>query len=489
MDQQAAHAARGRSPSAGHQQQPHIRNGHSPSPHPFPSSPEPNIGLGLGLESSPANVNLSQYNGPAGYTNFANGPPGTTQFLSPNQALPDTTAYDPSYGATSHPPGFSQNLLAAEFNGSGDFSLFSPSQGDQFNNSPLFGDNPAIGTPDLNNMTSPQTHHSPTPPHMLKPDPHHPGSAHQSPAFNQHQFVSPPPGQHSRHASLGPEAALLGGQVDWTQAQFQGHRRSPSEYSDISSAQHSPNLIAQDSFEGAHSDHGHSPMQRPQDDFYNGVSAGLGSFSISDPHINHPGRSPSHSPAMSPRIMPQPQMTDMGQPSPGFVLSGAPQGYNAAPSISYSEAFPTLPAENAMNQMAPPSINIDFAPNARLGGDMSKQPLDQTSLTPPERGKHGQHGDVQLHRELTMWQAARARAKEPLRTPTTAAGPDSCDQTTPTACRPIWARNRAHVVARDLIRPGLFRRPCHPLATDLAVRARRLGDANRCRPFPTMSSL
>lgn len=387
MDQQAAHAARGRSPSAGHQQQPHIRNGHSPSPHPFPSSPEPNIGLGLGLESSPANVNLSQYNGPAGYTNFANGPPGTTQFLSPNQALPDTTAYDPSYGATSHPPGFSQNLLAAEFNGSGDFSLFSPSQGDQFNNSPLFGDNPAIGTPDLNNMTSPQTHHSPTPPHMLKPDPHHPGSAHQSPAFNQHQFVSPPPGQHSRHASLGPEAALLGGQVDWTQAQFQGHRRSPSEYSDISSAQHSPNLIAQDSFEGAHSDHGHSPMQRPQDDFYNGVSAGLGSFSISDPHINHPGRSPSHSPAMSPRIMPQPQMTDMGQPSPGFVLSGAPQGYNAAPSISYSEAFPTLPAENAMNQMAPPSINIDFAPNARLGGDMSKQPLDQTSLTPPERGR------------------------------------------------------------------------------------------------------
>ncbi|KAK7952450.1 uncharacterized protein PG986_008178 [Apiospora aurea] len=387
MDQQAAqaaHAARGRSPSAGHQQQPHIRNSHSPSPHPYPSS-DATIGLGLGLDNSTAtNIQQQPQFAPADFNNYNTTAAGN-QFLDPTQGLADTS-FDTTFPTQSQ-AGFNQNLLTPDFNGGGDFSLFPPTtQGDQFN-SPLFGGSAPSGTPDINNMTSPQLHHSPTPPHHLKPDPHQPGSAHQSPAFNQHHFASPSPGQHSRNASLGPEAALLGNQVDWSAAQFQGHRRSPSEYSDVSSAQHSPALIAQDSFDNAHSEHGHSPMQRAQDGFYDGVSAGLGNFTISDPHHMAQGRSPSHSPAMSPRIPPQ-QMPDMGQHNRNYALGGQSQGYVSAPTISYPEAFPSLPADVGMSgQMQPPAINIDFAPNARQGGEMPKQTMDQTSLTPPDRGR------------------------------------------------------------------------------------------------------
>ncbi|KAI1872623.1 hypothetical protein JX265_005503 [Neoarthrinium moseri] len=393
MDQQANQglegmaAARGRSPSAGHQQQPHhIRNSHSPSPHPYPS-PEPSIGLGLGLDSSTPQFTNNDF------TNFnAN---ASSQFLTTsqpqvysNQGLIDTTSFDANQAFTE--PLNPQTLLAPDFNGSGDFSLFPPTtQADQFS-APLFGDNPTIGTPDLSNMTSPQTHHSPTPPHMLKPDPHQPGSAHQSPSFNQHQFSSPGSRSRTVSTSLAPEAALLAGHTDWTQAQFQGHRRTPSEYSDVSSAHPSPNLVATDSFEQAHSEHGHSPMQRPHDNFDYGVSTGLGNFSISDPQMVQHSRSPSHSPAISPRILPQ-QLPDMSQGNSNFALGGQPQGYMSAPTIAYahagSEAFPQLDNGGGM-VMAPPAINIDFAPNSRQNTfEPSKPSIDQDSLTPPDRGR------------------------------------------------------------------------------------------------------
>lgn len=401
MDHQAAqdaHVARGRSPSAGHRQ-PNIRNSHSPSPHPY-QSPEPSIGLGLGLDNSASNV---QHFTPNDFSNFNPNNNGN-QFLGTsqpqvfsNQGIPDTSSFDSNqaYSQSYIPqsqPSFTQDLLASDFNSSGDFSLFPPTtQGDQFNTAPLFGDNnnnPAISTPELANMNSPQPQHSPTPPHMLKPDPHQPGSAHQSPSFNQHQFSSSP-GRHSRHTSLTPDAALLGGHVDWSQTQFQGHRRTPSEYSDVSSAHHSPNLIAQDSFDQTHSEHGHSPMQRPQDVFYEGVSAGLGNFSISDAQLaaQH-SRSPSHSPAISPRILPQ-QLPEMNQQNQGFALGGQSQGYVSAPSIAYpsmnSEAFPSLMNDGGMGQMAPPSINIDFAPNSRQQTfDPPKHQIDQDSLIPPD---------------------------------------------------------------------------------------------------------
>ncbi|KAL7629555.1 DNA-binding transcription factor [Parahypoxylon ruwenzoriense] len=399
MDQQAVQSAgpaRGRSPSAGYQQ-PHIRNSHSPSPHPY-QSPESSIGLGIAIDaaSAPSPQFTSADFNPYDTNN------GNNQFLNTSQPQPfdqqavvDPISFDPnpdfSQGLTSQPQtAFTHDLLATDFSSGGDFSLFPPStQGDQFN-TPLFGDlsqpdAQALNPNDLTNMTSPQTHHSPTPPHLLKPDP---GSAHQSPSFSQHQFSSPP-GHHSRHASLGPEAALMPGQIDWSQApQFRGHRRTPSEYSDVSSAAASPNLTGHDSFE--HIEHGHSPMQRPQDGFYDGV-VGLGNFSISDHNQN--SRSPSHSPAISPRILPQ-QMPDGSQSNQGMMLS---TGYPNPPTIGYpiqsSEAFPTLSQDGPIDPtiaqpMAPPSINIDFAPIAKQNAfEPPKPPMDAQSLTPPDRGR------------------------------------------------------------------------------------------------------
>ena len=399
MDQQAS---RGRSPSAGHHQ-PHISQSHSPSPSPFPTNAS-SIGLGLAVDQSAqqpfdvADNSFGSFDGGA----FINSQQSQSQH---HGSVSEPNIFDPnnSFGQPAPPTGSDTTLsfnaqsqpayLSPNLNDGGDFSLFESSgaSGDQFN-APLF-DQPTLNPSDINNMTSPQTHQSPTPPHLLQPDGHQAGSAHQSPAFNQHQFSSPP--SHSRHASLGPEAALLQGQIgDWTQPQFQGHRRSASEYSDVSSVAPSPNLISADSFDV--DPIGHSPLQRPSDpSLYDGVLQ-IGAFSLSDPQMGSPGhhaRSPSHSPAISPRIIPQ-QMPDM---QPQYVLAPPNNTYGGSPgypNIQGSvEAFPTLQSTSGpdMSQMAaPPAINIDYAPNMnnqKLGPfDAAKQQMDQDSLTPPDRG-------------------------------------------------------------------------------------------------------
>lgn len=431
MDQQTQ---RGRSPSAG-QPQPHI----SPSAVPYPQTPN-DTGLGLTLEQS---TNIDGFN-----TNH----PGTTNtasnYLSPQQqqqqqtafaqqTLTDTTLFDPnanynqqmpttagdstlSFNSQNQPDYLSPNL-------NDDFSLFPPSTGpgDQYNNQPLF-EASTFNPGDMNNMTSPGSHNSPTPPHLLQPDLRQPGSAQHSPSFSQHQFSSPPGGGHSRHTSLGPEAALLPGQLDdWTQQpQFQGHRRSPSAHSDVSSVSPSPNLVSSDSFD--QDPNGHSPMQRASDASLFEPVLTIGNFSLSDA-VGSPGqqgRSPSHSPAVSPRIAPQPMADSMQHQ--GYGLAPNMGGYGdtiAFPNMQApNEAFPTLQHPD-MSQMAPPAINIDFAPtNAKLGGfDLAKQQLDQDSLTPPERGKHSlapvigpSQTDTDSH-----WQAARETVLARLRTRTT----------------------------------------------------------------------
>jgi transcription factor CRZ1 len=389
MDQQGQ-GQRGRSPSAGHQQ-PHIKQ--SPSPNPYQPN-EPSIGLGLAVDPS-----AQQPFGGAASNDFSAFNSSNSLFNSqqPPQSFAQDPSFDPSQSFSqqfkSETQGDEANLpfgapaqqpfLSQSFN-EGDFSLFPPTTGpgDQFN-TPLFDQ--ALDPNDMNNMATPQTHHSPTPPHLLKPDPHQPGSAQHSPAFNQHQFSSSP-GSHSRHASLGPEAALLPNQMnEWvTQPQFQGHRRTPSEYSDVSSAAASPNLVSQDTFDPA-GQQGHSPMQRASDaGIYDGLN--LGNFSISDQHVR---RSPSHSPAISPRILPQ-QLPELNQP-PSFGVPPqaggyAPQGY---PEMG-SQPFPTLQQQDPngdMRQMVAPEINIDFAPNSRQNSfEPPKPQMDHESLTPPDRG-------------------------------------------------------------------------------------------------------
>ncbi|KAH8848043.1 hypothetical protein MCOR27_000317 [Pyricularia oryzae] len=398
MDQLQHHQGpgRARSPSAAstgaafqqqHQEhpQPHIRS-HSPAPAPQSFSSPQHNGLGLGIEHSQS---FSGFN------------PNPSDFLNPqpSQTFPSQGQLDPSSFDATQPfdsnnqaqPGYSQEFLNNNNNfGGSDFSLFPPATTEQLS-TPLFvtGDNqqqpPQLSTPDLNMSTS-QVHHSPTPPHHLKPEPHQPGSAHQSPSFNQHQFSSPP-ARHSRHASLGPEAALLPGQVDWSGTQFQGHRRTPSEYSDVSSVAPSPNLVSHDSFDHIE----HSPMQRPVDTagLYQELH-GLGNFSLADPpppHSHSPdlrGRSPSHSPAISPRIPPQ-QLPDMNQPNSSFMLQG--QNGFGTPQIALqsSEAFPQLP-QHGLAQMAAPTINIDYAPT-NLRNFEGRPMMDSDALTPPDRGR------------------------------------------------------------------------------------------------------
>lgn len=380
---------RGRSPSTG-RQQPHIQSqSHSPSPAVY--DPANSLGgLGLSLDqSSQSFSNTSEPNLDAFSTNNSNG------FYDPNETFNQQLSgsdQDPtlSFGSQSQADYLSPNLHDQ------DFSLFppGPGQGDQFN-TPLF-EQSTMDPNDINNMTSPGSHPSPTPPNLLQPDLNQPGSAQQSPSFNQQQFPSPTMGgQHSRnashtsHASLGPESALLPNQLgDWTQPQFQGHRRSPSAHSDVSSVSPSPNIVSSDTFDDAS---GHSPLQRPSDGHLYQEVLGIGNFSISDPAVSSPGhhgRSPSHSPAISPRIIPQP-MPDMNQQ--GFGLGPQSGGYGGVPgypAVQINETFPNFHQTSDMAQMAPPSINIDYAPtnNSKMGGYDGGSNLDQDSLTPPERG-------------------------------------------------------------------------------------------------------
>ncbi|KAM7189526.1 putative transcriptional regulator [Rhypophila sp. PSN 637] len=397
MDQQQQ--ARGRSPSAtstggGHNlQQPHIKNSHSPSLSParFPNPNEsvpPSIGLGLGV------INPTSEHYPAGQLDFSAYDSNNSGFLNNQQSQPysqpgladptasfDSFKSDDTFGAQTQ-GSFQQSLLAPTFGESPDFTIFPVTAGEQQFSQPLFANDSNI---DPNMMAQ---NHNPTPPHLLASDSaHQPGSANHSPSFNQHQFP-PSAGRHSRNVSLGPEAALLPGQIDWSRSgpQFQGHRRSPSEYSDVSSAAPSPHLVSSDTFEPI--DQGHSPMQRPQDAGLYQELHGIGSFSISD---HHSARSPSHSPAISPRILPQ-QLPDQNHP-PTFLLQQA-QNNSYGPPASFMpqqpEAFPQLPQDNQdiQGQMpAPPSINIDFAPApVRIGFEQPKS-LDIDSLTPPERGR------------------------------------------------------------------------------------------------------
>lgn len=422
MDQQAQQPQRGRSPSAGHHQH-HITHSHSPSPASYPPN-DPSIGLGLTLNQA-AHQSYDSFNDSSGFLGPQQSPPFPPpthqQHASFAQAsISDPAILDPtstaSFGQQVAPHGSDTSLpynsqpqqtyLSPNLN-NGDFSVFpsASGQGDQFN-TPLF-DQPTLTPNDMNNMASPQPHHSPTPPHLLQPDGRQPGSAHQSPAFNQHQFSSPP-GGHSRHASLGPEAALLPNQIaDWSQPQFQGHRRSPSEYSEVSSVAPSPNLVSSDAFEGDVG--GHSPAQRPSDGgFYPELR--MSSFSISDSHIGNPGHhghSPSHSPAISPRIMPR-QGPDMNQSAFGLA---APMNAYSVPSAypdlqGPMEAFPNLhqPGAPDLSSMAPPAINIDFAPtNIKSGAfNNQKSSMNQDSLTPPDRGMHHHLEDWEGRKYLTL---------------------------------------------------------------------------------------
>ncbi|TWU75463.1 DNA-binding transcription factor [Metarhizium rileyi] len=413
MDRQAHRGQSSSTAGHGEEQQTHLdQTGLSPSPPGFTGHDDSSsVGLGLDLDAPSqqqrssltfAQTSDSRFDSFGSDTGFVGSQQSSAQQPFSQASVSDPTVFDPSasfgHHSTSGPVADgalsfdtqsqpTTTFLSSNLN-DGDFSLFpSNPQGDHFNG-PVF-EQSSLNPHDINSMTSPHSHHTPTPPNLLQPDGIQPGSAHQSPSFSQHHQFSSPQSSHSRNASLGPEAALLPNQIgEWSQQpQFQRHRRSPSEYSDVSSVSPSPHMVSADSFD----DHsGHSPLQRASDGSLYQDVLNIESFSIGD--NTQYARSPSHSPAISPRINPQP-MPEMHQPAFGL----APPSAGFGGSTGYlgmqpaNNPFPSLVSQDRgdISHMAPPAINIDFAPSnvKQAPYESVKSLIDQDSLTPPERGR------------------------------------------------------------------------------------------------------
>ena len=225
---------------------------------------------------------------------------------------------------------------------------------------------------------------------------------HANHSLEQLSFHSP---HHSPQNSLDPaSAAFSQGQTsnDWASllqgASFQGHRKTPSEISDVSSSvAPSPFLGTVESFEGIEQQH--SPLLRSQRDsqMYQD-ELGIEHFTISDPSQNQ-GLSPRPSPHVSPRLLPHNAMAMSRGNS--FVLSHhtAPNQLDTGmPPEVYTglkqERVPSVQLNNGSGelgyaaQMATPEINIEFAAPSRqqhLGPPESVD--DGNALSPPERGR------------------------------------------------------------------------------------------------------
>lgn len=294
---------------------------------------------------------------------------------------------------------FSQDLLDTSNFNSADFPLYSPPTGsDQFDPSFFLNESTqsaqSINPADImGDMSSPLNHVS-SPPY-LQPDAQQVSSGHASPSINQRAYSRS--SGHSRHTSLGPESAAFPQAhlpTDWTgmmPPQFTTHRKTPSEYSDVSSAAPSPNLIQQDTFDSINSHH--SPLLPPHDANMYADGLGIGSFTLSESNITHsssPRSGVSPAPGISPSLEPQQQqlptiaqqsqfLQNMGFPQTSEIYSGL-QGPYAAQNNDSGEM-------GQAQQMVPPEINVEFAPASRQNSfEPPKPSLDQDALTPPERG-------------------------------------------------------------------------------------------------------
>ncbi|KAL3472767.1 hypothetical protein BJX99DRAFT_208845 [Aspergillus californicus] len=242
------------------------------------------------------------------------------------------------------------------------------------------------------------------------PSPHQSTSSQTSPLDQQPSQSSPnamsPPAsspgtfytpQHSRHTSLDPaSAAYLTTNVshpDWqavmANSSFHTHRRAPSEVSEVSSAAHSPFLPQHDTFDAV--DNNPSPLLGAQNDpgLYDNTALGIESFTLSE-HQQQAYHSPHHSPYISPQLIPQqgPEMI----PSGPFISPPAfGAHYPTPPTEGYAAGSENMMAQGNFcgdigqaSQMAPPSINVEFAPPAKtqmFPNDNPNAAMD--TLSPP----------------------------------------------------------------------------------------------------------
>ncbi|KAI1923388.1 DNA-binding transcription factor [Ophidiomyces ophidiicola] len=248
----------------------------------------------------------------------------------------------------------------------------------------------SVNPADLSRMPSPR----PSPPHLAPPE-SHTSPRPTSPASSPGTFYTP---QHSRQASLDPATAAYvtgHGHSDWQgmlgSQSFQGHRRAPSEHSDVSSVSHSP-YLTQESFDI--SDNNHSPllMAQPDNLLYENA-LGIGSFTISD---QDQAFSPAHTPYnMSPRLMAQQPGGDLANENAFLNTQNLNNHFVTLPSDTYTINTdipgPTLQSQTSPSemgqaaQMTPPVISVDFAPPSRTSTfeTMNKVDQDKDTLSPP----------------------------------------------------------------------------------------------------------
>ena len=430
---------RGRSSSTG--QRPNQRIRHSPSPHGFHHQSFPtDLPTTSTFTSQPFSSSISptsrpglRYNLTPSYLNGSAQQPQFQQHVIPSNDFPDQT-FDQSYQQNGIEPTFQQDSshlngnqtnqqyqpetigLNPNFGGFSQQQEYSGKQGQSFDSGFLL--DPQLDTniqPQghinpadiMSNMSSPQNM-VPTPPNLMPPDAHSSGPT--SPVSNQGHQWSP---NHSRNASasLDPSAAFINGQQapEWNGMQFQGHRRAPSEYSDVSSsAAPSPYLAQQDTFESF--EPAHSPMMHPQQDpqLFGENALGIESFSISDPQQQR--SSPRHSPFVSPRMTPE-QGLGLAQNNHFIPLSSPNNQFDGGPGSQMythqSEAFPSFPPEERLGsndmgqatQMEAPEINIELAPTTQQPSfDRTRRfDNDMDALSPPESSKHSSPAESAFH--------------------------------------------------------------------------------------------
>ena len=232
---------------------------------------------------------------------------------------------------------------------------------------------------------------------LMPPEAH--SSRQGSPAPPQGQFYSP---NHSRHTSLDPSSAISAHnhQLDWAglaqRAQSQGHRRAPSDHSDVSSSvAPSPFLGQTEAFD---LDYSPSPLMNPLQD--NSLYPGLGmeQISLSDPQQTHQQQqrmSPGHTPFDSPRMSPH---MGLGVPTDNFLLTqdfGGSFAGGPGPDIYTNQPDPFShlnPRHDStdMGQAAQmtPQINVELAPPTKQPGlEPSQTDNDLDTLSPPARGE------------------------------------------------------------------------------------------------------
>ncbi|KAJ5909024.1 Zinc finger C2H2 [Penicillium taxi] len=399
-----------------------MRNGSvSPSPH-APQYHDPTAGLGLDpsvsatfevkntFEHHNSALGVDSYGYPTAYLSSA--PP--TQSLAP----PSDQPFPQMINSGNLPISQSFETGLANQLDHGSSALRPPHPNESF---PLLNTNP--GDMDF----SAYHNHSPksasasdyTPSLILDPQMHHHQSIHQ--AVNPADLVSPisnpssdqqqsspgpmsPPGsipgtyytpRHSRNTSLDPSTvAYLSAQPnsDWQSVMshpaFHGHRRAPSEVSEVSSANHSP-FLSQREYDGI--ENNASPLLAPQNDpsLYDNTF-GFDHFTLQEQQQQQQQSfSPLHSPYISPRLMPQ---------QGSELMSNAPYSLGNGTSPFPTADMYGMPEDDMMNsamnnglpdigqasQMAPPSINVEFAPPSRVPSfPPSKPGSDLDSLSPP----------------------------------------------------------------------------------------------------------